>query len=200
MQGLPAKASGCRSRGPARPDAPIPGLDFPRPIVPVQAPGAMSQSFDRPEIPATGIMAGLEADDRRLLGDYGEFLPVHPGQLLIREGGGQDSLYFVISGVLEVHLETRDKRTMVAELGSGETIGEVNVFDPAVASASVTARVFSQLWRADRNDLEQFAESYPAAAARLMAGIVTSLSSRLRRMNQKFAAREIEGAFHSFWS
>jgi CRP-like cAMP-binding protein len=160
----------------------------------------MSSSFDRPEIPATGIMADLDEEDRRLLGDYGEFLPVHPEQLLIREGGEQDSLYFVISGLLHVHTDTKDKRTFVARVGAGETLGEVNLFDPAAASASVTAKEFSQVWKANRADLEEFAKGYPAAAARLMAGLLSEMSKRLRRMNEKLATREAEAAFQSFWS
>ncbi len=160
----------------------------------------MSDSFDRPEIPATGIMAGLDEDDRRLLGDYGEFLPVHPEQTLIREGGEQDSLYFIISGVLHVHTDTKDKRTLVARIGAGETLGEVNLFDPAAASASVTAKEFTQVWKANRADLEQFSDAYPAASAKLLTGMLSELSKRLRRMNEKLATREAEAAFQSFWS
>ncbi|MEP4079784.1 Crp/Fnr family transcriptional regulator [Haloferula sp.] len=160
----------------------------------------MSETFDRPEIPASGIMSDLDADDRRLLGDYGEFLPVHPDQTLIEEGKEQDSLYFVISGVLHVHTDTKEKRTLVARVSAGETLGEVNLFDPATASASVTAKDFSQVWKANRADLEQFKNSYPAAAAELLAGILREMSQRLRRMNDKLTTNEAEAAFHSFWS
>lgn len=160
----------------------------------------MSDTFDRPEIPAAGIMAGLDEEDRQLLGDYGEFLPVHPDQLLIKEGGDQDSLYFVISGTLHVHTDTKDKRTLVARVAAGETLGEVNLFDPSTASASVTAREFSQVWKANRADLEAFMSAYPAAAARLLSGIMSEMSQRLRRMNEKLATREAEAAFQSFWS
>lgn len=160
----------------------------------------MSASFDRPEIPAIGIMSGLDDDDRRLLGDYGEFLPVHPDQLLIKEGNAQDSLYFIISGTLHVHTDTQDKHTLVARVSEGETLGEVNLFDPATASASVTAREFSQIWKANRDDLEEFTKAYPEAAARLLTGILAEMSARLRRMNEKLATREAEAAFKSFWS
>jgi CRP-like cAMP-binding protein len=160
----------------------------------------MSETFDRPEIPAAGIMSGLDEEDRRLLGDYGEFLPVHPEQCLIREGGEQDSLYFVISGVLHVHTDTKDKRTLVARVAAGETLGEVNLFDPATASASVTAKEFTQVWKANRADLEEFSAAYPAAANRLLSGLLAEMSRRLRRMNEKLSMREAEAAFHSFWS
>lgn len=145
-------------------------------------------------------MTGLDDEDRRLLGDYGEFLPVQADQLLISEGNEQDSLYFIISGLLHVHTDTKEKRTLVARIASGETIGEVNLFDPAVASASVTAREFTQVWKANRSDLEAFMQGYPEASARLMIGILAEMSKRLRRMNEKLATREAEAAFQSFWS
>ena len=159
----------------------------------------MSASFDRPEIPAIGIMAQLDDDDRQLLGDYGEFLPVHPDQILIKEGREQDSLYFIISGVLHVHTDSSEQHTLVARVSEGETLGEVNVFDPAQASASVTAKEFSQVWKANRHDLNEFTQAYPKAAARLLAGILKEMSSRLRTMNEKLATREAEAAFNSFW-
>lgn len=145
-------------------------------------------------------MVGLEEEDRLLLGGYGEFLPVQADQTLIKEGGDQDSLYFVISGLLHVHTDTSEKRTLVARIGPGETIGEVNLFDPATASASVTAREFSQVWRANREDLEAFLGVYPAAAAKFMVGILSEMSMRLRRMNERLSMNEKEAAFQSFWS
>ena len=62
-------------------------------------------NMNRPEIPSIGIVAG-----RELLGNYGKFLPVHPGQTIIFEGKPQNCLFFIISGVLHVHTEV-DERT-----------------------------------------------------------------------------------------
>jgi hypothetical protein len=43
-------------------------------------------------------------------------------------------------------------------------------------------------------------DAYPAAAARLLSGILGEMSLRLRRMNEKLSMREAEAAFQSFWS
>ncbi len=94
----------------------------------------MSQEFNSPQLPAMGLVAGLKEEDRLLLGDYGDFLPVQEGQVLIEEGHKQDSLYFVISGVLHVHTDTDSKRILIARVAAGESLGEVNIFDPATAS------------------------------------------------------------------
>ena len=74
----------------------------------------------------------------------------------------------------------------------GDTIGEVNIFDPGKASASVVSKSsVSQVWKIDRSSLERFLESNPEAAPRLLVNVATQLSKRLRKTNEKVAmARE----------
>jgi CRP/FNR family cyclic AMP-dependent transcriptional regulator len=159
----------------------------------------MSQEFNSPQLPAMGLVVGLEEDDRMLLSGYGEFLPVQENQLLIKEGQQQDSLYFVISGILHVHTDHDGKRTLIARVEPGESIGEINIFDPGTASASVTAQAFSQIWKARREDFEAFMEAYPEAGNRLLTALITELSRRIRHMNQKLVTMEMEASYQNFW-
>jgi CRP/FNR family cyclic AMP-dependent transcriptional regulator len=156
-------------------------------------------TFDRPEIPSVGIAALLEDEDRRLLSDYGEFRPLQTGQTIIEEGKPQDSLYFVISGVLHVHTLRDGKPALLARIEAGTTLGEINVFDPATASASVTAKSFAQIWRADRQAIEDFVGAYPAAGSRLLIGILAEMSQRIRNMNEKLATAELEASLRGYW-
>jgi CRP-like cAMP-binding protein len=144
-------------------------------------------TFDRPELPPLGIVAAMADEDRALLSNYGEFLPVHPDKLLVAEGHPQDSLYFVVSGVLHVHTEVENRIILIARIEAGETIGEVNAFDPGTASASVTAKEFSQVWSASRSDIDAFVKAYPVAGTQLLAGIITCMSRRIRHMNERLA-------------
>ena len=155
--------------------------------------------FNKPELPALGIVAELDADDRRLLSDYGEFLPVKEGTNLITEGEAQDSLYFVISGILHVHTEKDNKRTLIGRIEAGETIGEVSIFDPGNASANVTAQGFCQVWKATHDDVNAFLSAYPQPAGRLLIGILGELSRRIRRMNEKLSTAELETAIQQFF-
>lgn len=159
----------------------------------------MSNDFDRPEIPALGIVALLEDEDRRLLSNYGEFLPVQAGQVLIEEGQAQDSLYLVISGLLHVTANAGEAPRLIARIEAGESLGEINVFDPGVASASVVARSFAQVWRANRADIDSFVSAYPEAGNRLLAGLLACMSKRIRVMNEKLVTAELESALRSFW-
>jgi CRP/FNR family transcriptional regulator, cyclic AMP receptor protein len=147
----------------------------------------MDSPLTRPELPAISFLEGMADEDRALLSNYGEFLPVHPQQTLIAEGADQDSLYLVISGLLHVSREKDGSRTLLWRVTPGETIGEVNLFDPAAASADVVAQEFSQIWRANREDLETFVNAYPEVGAYLMVGLARLLSKRLRAMNARLA-------------
>jgi len=147
----------------------------------------MDNKLDRPELPPISFLENIPEEDRRLLSNYGSFLPAQKEQVIIAEEAPQDSLYLVLSGLLHVVREKDGPRTLLWRVTPGETFGEVNLFDPAEASASVVAQEFSQIWKANRSDLEEFVTTYPEAGANLMAGIARLLSKRLRAMNIRFA-------------
>jgi CRP-like cAMP-binding protein len=155
--------------------------------------------FNSPELPALGIVAGLDDDDRRLLSDYGEFLPLRDGNALISEGEEQNCLYFLISGILHVHTEQDGKRTLIGRIEPGETIGEISIFDPGKASANVTAQGFSQIWKATHDDLNAFLEAYPQAGGRFLIGIIGELSQRIRHMNEKLSSAELEASIKQYF-
>ena len=153
----------------------------------------------RPELPRFGILKGLEDEDRVHLSDFGEFLPAHPKQQIITDGMPQESLFFVISGVLHVHITVDGREKLITRIEAGETLGEVNLFDPAAASASVTAQEFSQIWRANRADIEAFVEAYPKAGCDLLSGILSVMSRRIRNMNQRLGNQESQTEILRMW-
>ncbi|MEM7387091.1 MAG: cyclic nucleotide-binding domain-containing protein [Verrucomicrobiota bacterium] len=145
----------------------------------------MSDSLSKPELPAVGFAADITEEDRQLLSGWGEFLPVQKDAVLITEGDRQDSLYFIISGQLHAFTSTDGRRILLGRLGPGDTIGEVNIFDPGTASASVSSVEFSQVWRLDREMADSLVKEEPAVASVLLVNIATQLSKRLRETNEK---------------
>lgn len=144
-----------------------------------------------PQLPTLGFAADLTESARSALGSFGEFVTVNEGEHLIEEGQPQDSLFLVISGNFHVSTQATGREVLLGQLKAGNMMGEVNIFDPGLASANVTAHSLSQAWKIDRSSLEQFLEDNPNAAARVLVGIATQLSKRLRKTNEKVAmARE----------
>lgn len=145
----------------------------------------MPDELTRPELPAIGFAASLADEDRRVLSAFGDFLPGHPDVPLIREGAEQSSLYFVISGKLHAQTETDGRRVLLGRLGAGDIVGEVNIFDPGTASATVMPVEFSQVWRLDRFMFDDIVDKEPGVAVKLLMSIATQLAKRLRDTNEK---------------
>ena len=63
----------------------------------------------------------------------------------------------------------------------------------------MVSKSFSQVWKADRNDLDDFLKAYPDAAGRLMIGLLSEMCRRLRNMNQKLSNTELQNALREFF-
>jgi CRP-like cAMP-binding protein len=148
----------------------------------------MSSTLTTPQLPAQGILEPLGDEDRDILSGYGEFLPVQPGQHLIEEGMQQSSLFFVVSGKFHATAMRGGHKVLLGPVQKGETLGEINLLDPNVASATVTAVEFSQVWRIDGQSLEAYINEYPRPAAWLLIGIGRTIAHRLRAVNEKIAS------------
>jgi CRP-like cAMP-binding protein len=146
----------------------------------------MSDLLTKPTLPTFSWIGHLKQDDRELLSSYGEFFPGHPGNVIIEEGAMQTEVFVVISGMLEVRARQDDgSEILLAQIGPGETLGEISLFNPGPAAATVTAVEFSQLWRIADADLMHFMEENPGAGNVLLRTLASILAQRLRQMNPR---------------
>lgn len=105
------------------------------------------------------------------------------GEAIIIEGQPQDAWFIVIHGRLSVSQTIRgDMESVLAELGPGATFGELAVFHPGPASATVSAEERCVLWRVERAGMEQLA-SDPDLAWDLLR----SMSGKVRMANARLA-------------
>ena len=141
------------------------------------------------ELPSIGLVAGLSPEDRSMLASYGHFSFLHEGEEIIHQGQPQGSLYFVLSGLLHAKRSDSGREILVGEIHIGESFGEVNVFDPGEASATVVAALPSQLWSIEGADLQAFVSAYPEAGVHLVCGVASVLSKRLRRVSEQLVGK-----------
>jgi CRP-like cAMP-binding protein len=151
-----------------------------------------------PEIPAIGYLADVSQEHREFLIGFGKFIRTTPGQRLITEGEAQETLYLILSGTLHVTTNADKRAVLLASLTKGDTIGEINLFDPMAASANVTSIDHCVIWSLTRAELESLFEADPVAGIALMKGLLKQVSSRIRRMNDKLLTSEKE-VFFDFW-
>jgi CRP-like cAMP-binding protein len=146
----------------------------------------MPEDLSKPTLPTFSWIGQLKPDDRELLSSYGEFFPAYPGTVVIEEGEIQTTVFVVVSGQLEVRAKQEDEtEPLLARVGPGETLGEISLFDPGPAAATVRATEFSQLWRIADSDLIIFMEENPGAGNLLLRTLAAILAQRLRQVNPR---------------
>lgn len=95
------------------------------------------------------------------------------GEVLFETGEAGDSMFVIVSGQVEV---VRGG-SVIARLGEGECVGEMAALDWEPRSATVRARVSSQLVRLERNDLMDLLTDYPE----LVRNLARVLVERIRK-------------------
>lgn len=141
-------------------------------------------------LPGVGILSGMDKDSRAILATYGNFSFLKAGKVLIEQGQPQNRLFLVLSG--ELHAKRADENHIEMLLGTirtGESLGEVTVFDPGTASATVTAVTDVQIWSIERDELSQFLENDPVASVQLLGRVAEVLSKRLRGLANQLSQK-----------
>ena len=147
--------------------------------------GAMS--LNSPHLPATGLIANFEKEDRDALRSYGTFHLAKTGEVLIEQGKPHGKLFFIVSGLFHARRSDAETDILLGRVTPGEWVGEVDLFDPSNAVCSVVAVEPSQYWEILRADLEEFINNYPNAGTIMLIGIASTLGRRIRSLTAKLS-------------
>ncbi len=135
------------------------------------------------------LLSALDEDELAALHGFGIDLEVPAGTHLIDQGKDQDRLYVVLDGRLVVSRSNAGQSVDLAELRAGEMFGEVSVFDPGPASATVTSTSDARLWFIDRREFERFVQSNAASGAKLLRAVAKELAGRIRVLDANVEGR-----------
>jgi len=127
------------------------------------------------------VLGVLEDDDVDWLIAAGERQELQPQDLLIQEGQPCSTIFLVLDGVLEVNVTTpTGQTTAIAQLVSGEVVGEMSFVDGHLPSASVVAQAPTVVLAIPMAAVEHKLEQDSGFAARFYRAMAMLLSSRLR--------------------
>ncbi|MBN8460119.1 MAG: cyclic nucleotide-binding domain-containing protein [Verrucomicrobia bacterium] len=152
------------------------------------------------ELPAIGFLAEVSSEHRSFLATFGRFLRPQSGEVLIAAGEPQDSLYVILSGSVHITSEVNGRPMLLASLSGGDSIGEINLFDPATASATAICRTAGLVWALSHQELDEFVADDPEAGVSVLRGLLAEMARRIRGMNDKLATAEQRASMHNFWS
>lgn len=103
------------------------------------------------------------------------------GDMLIREGSREHSLYLILDGELEVI----KNGVVLARFGKGGHVGEMALVSGAPRSASVRATRPTRFLEIRREQWEGLLHRAPATGVKLLSALSEELSNRLARMNER---------------
>ena len=139
-------------------------------------------------LPANNVLATFEEEDRAVLSGYGKFIQFKADQIVVKEGASQESLYFLIEGVLHAVHKIKGGLAPLGTIKSGEWFGEMNILDPQQATATCVAHMDSRAWMMTRDQLEQFLNDHPSLGCMLLLGVSEILAKRARGLINKLNA------------
>ena len=102
------------------------------------------------------------------------------GDAPMREGDPNDKIYFIVGGRVSVSKQG----IVIAELGEGETFGEMELIDVMPSIATITALEPLEVVTISNRALYEISKIEPKAFALLVMNLARDLSRRLRRMDE----------------
>jgi len=127
--------------------------------------------FDPEDLSTVPAFAGLSIDELNTVIANAEPRELRRGEILVRQGDASDALYFVVSGRFSVETGTG----ATAEIGQGQSIGEVGFFADVPRTATVRALRDSQILAITRARFKEIGDQLP----RLRDAMIGSLANQL---------------------
>jgi CRP/FNR family transcriptional regulator, cyclic AMP receptor protein len=115
------------------------------------------------------------------------------GERILEEGTEPHFFYIIADGFVHVRRRSNTREMLLARLGAGAFFGEINLFDPGVATASVYAMSPTRLAVISYEQFLAFMEANPRAGYKIASSLMGEMARRLRSTSARLV--------HSvFWS
>ncbi len=127
---------------------------------------------------STELFRGLDRKTLSSLASELERVFLPGGKRLIRQGEPNDSLYILLNGRLRIIRKRLDGQIeKLAEIGSGDCVGEMGVLSEDIRSASVYAIRDSNLIKLSKSAYNRFKQKYPAILEQINQVLIRRLKS-----------------------
>ena len=93
---------------------------------------------------------------------------VRAGEVIFHEGDQTDSMYFIVSGEIEIN-----KHGKLISMKGGDFFGEVGVLNNIPRIADATAKTYSELLLLNSRDIQLFIEFNPQLGERIFDASVS---------------------------
>ena len=149
-------------------------------------PEAFSQQFPALHLPPEGydaLLAVLKPVDLKA------------GARLVTQGERSDTLYFLLSGRLQITLESSDTKLVLGELTPGRWVAEFGFIDPGPAAAHVEATEDVTALALTQAGMDSLHETSPNTASALFQSLSLDLAERLRATSRHILEKNADNQY-----
>lgn len=135
---------------------------------------AVAPAFRIP-LPSHCVFEGLEPEARAALEDELEWFSLPGGRVLFEVNDQPDGLYLVLSGRLGVVSKAVGQAELLAEIGAGDTVGDLALLAQSRQPATVIALRDTSLVRLGKAAFEKLVARHPSVLAPLIVRVIRRL-------------------------
>jgi len=131
---------------------------------------------------AISLLRLLDADEKKQLAPCFELVRYPAGAVCFREGEKISTIGIIVSGKMKFERQARitGKPILLAILGKGSHVGDFSMQPEREAFGQLTAVEDTELLVTTHARLDQFMREHPATGVKILKGISTILSIRLK--------------------
>ena len=142
-----------------------------------------------PVLAVQELLDGLSDAEIAAINELVELELVNTGDMVVREGDDGDSVFFLLSGTVDVQVQLDGGRThRLSTVGPGVAFGELAMLEQSRRSADVVATDDSMLARVAVDDLRGLGDRHPQMMATIYRNLAANLARRLRAANEQVRA------------
>lgn len=132
----------------------------------------------------------MAEEDLDEVAGFFECRQVAAGQPLWREGDPGNFVAFIVAGRVEVSKETefKGKNVVVGVYSQGTIVGELSILDGSPRAETALALDHVDLVLLTVNSFERLLQEHPQLGARLLKGMLLTVSRRLKKSFARLAA------------
>jgi CRP-like cAMP-binding protein len=134
---------------------------------------------------AVTILRELDDIELQAFYDLLKFREIQPEEQILEEGATVTHFCIIFDGAVHIRRLAQDREMLMGRLGPGGFFGEINFFDPGVASASIYAVQRTLLATVDYDSLRAFLVANPATGYKIVSAMMTETVRRLRQTSAK---------------
>ncbi|MDD8050571.1 MAG: cyclic nucleotide-binding domain-containing protein [Verrucomicrobiota bacterium] len=135
----------------------------------------------------SSLFRGLEPIEINRLTELARVRVFEPGEVFIRQAEPNSSLMIIKEGRVQVYRNSGGKNVVLGDMKSGAFLGEISLFDPGPATASVAALDRVVVFELRKADLDEVFDNEPEIGMRLLRIVVTELCRRIRATDEKLS-------------